>query len=92
MLEAYGIAVDELAEHRHQETINGDGNDARNNSYGPLVSLPKQSTGSAIGYAAQIIEYWIKTAYYVYTYNAGSNKAHNTMQPSKAVYIWVRVA
>ena len=85
------LTVDELASHQHKETINGNGADARNDGYGNLVSLPAKSNGSAIGYAAQIVNTWITTAYYVYTRNEGTNKPHNTMQPSKAVYCWFRI-
>lgn len=86
------LTVDELAEHRHGENINGAGNDSWNDKFGPLVTLPNQSTGITAGYAAKNSGDWVTGAYRVYNEWSGSNQAHNTLQPSKAIYIWARTA
>ncbi|WP_370852091.1 phage baseplate protein [Megasphaera elsdenii] len=86
------LTVEELAKHRHGQNINGSGGDAWNNKFGSLVSLPNNSTGNTAGYAAHTGGDWIIGAYRVYTDYAGSSKPYNTLQPSKAVYIWFRTA
>ena len=86
------MTVDELPEHRHAENINGFGNDAWNDKFGPLVSRPNKSTGYWCGYSAETNAEWITGAYRVYSEWTGSNKPHNVMQPCRAVYIWFRTA
>lgn len=88
------VAVEELVKHRHAENTNGIGADGWDNSFGALVTLPNKSTGPIEGYANYIYKdgAWITGAYRVYTDYAGSDKPHNTLQPSKAVYIWTRTA
>lgn len=86
------LTVDELTKHRHGENINGSGNDAWNDKFGNLVTQPSNSTGVFAGYSIKNTGAWVTGAYRVNTDYAGSNKPHNTLQPSKAVYIWTRTA
>ena len=86
------MTVDELPQHSHGENVNGSGADSWNDKFGNLVTLPSDSTGSIYGYAIRNSGSWIEKAYRVYTDYVGSSEPHNTLQPSKAVYIWHRTA
>lgn len=94
ILQRWKSTVEELAKHRHGQNINGIGSDGWNGTYGPMVALPYKNQGTDSGYAATIYNNgaWGSGSYRVYTDYVGSNKAHNNIQPSKAVYAWIRTA
>ena len=86
------MTVDESAAHRHGQNINGNGEDKWLDKYGTMVTLPTKSTGDIGGYACEYTGIWVSGAYRVNTDYTGNNMPHNTMQPSKAVYVWIRTA
>lgn len=72
--------------------MNGSGSDSWNDKFGNLVTLPSKSTGTVNGYASRNSGEWVTNAYRVYDDYVGGGKAHNTMQPSKAAYVWLRIS
>ena len=90
--EKHKLSADENGEHTHEQRINGNGNDGWNNSYGEMVTLPKNGgTQGRSGYACASAG-WTDGANIVCTGSAGGGKPHNTMQPYQVVYIFRRSA
>lgn len=70
-----------IPKHRHKQNINGKGNDAWNNKYGAMVTLPNGGGSEGVlGFGANTSD-WTTNANAVYTDYAGSGTAHNNMPP-----------
>lgn len=90
--EKHKLTADENGKHTHEQRINGNGTDAWNNSYGEMVTLPKNGgTQGRNGYACASTG-WTAGANIVCTGSAGGGQPHNTMQPYQVVYIFRRSA
>ena len=91
-MEAHCLAVGELAEHAHGQNINGNGNDAWNGKYGPMVTQGG-TNGTVDGYSAYVEgKHWTKNQNRVITDSSGNNAYHNNVSPGIAVYAWRRTA
>ena len=84
------MTVGELAEHWHNQNINGNGNDAWNGAFGAMVTQAGNG-GKIAGYPATPVK-WSTGQYRVTTDSTGGNAYHNNVAASIAAYIWKRVS
>lgn len=77
-LVSYGLTVDELARHKHQSGLGW-----KNQDIGNVSGLSDSKHGRADSNMPN--SSW-ESGF------TGGDKAHNNIQPCKAVYVWVRAA
>ena len=85
-LEAYRVTVDELAKHNHVYRIyvGSLGTTQKDAQYGKFLAAHYNSD-TICGCGDNL-----SPEYHIFP--TGADKAHNTLQPSRAVYIWSRTA